>query len=165
MVKKNETAATVEDNGTATAADNEHAGFDPSLGGEDLFDLNVSDVPPSIILPEGEYRARVDKAEFKQPEQKPGKQPYKYFNIRISFPEYPTADDVFLMVPYPTGHEDEKQALAKKRELKKFLDAVGIDTTERWGIQQSLGAEFNVRLIQKYDNNQRLRNEVGAIVN
>lgn len=150
-----EEAAAAEQSGQSTSVD---------MSGM-TFDLNVSEVPPQIVLPEGDYRLRVDKIEFKQPAQKPGKQQYWYFNVRCSAVEHPTADDIFLMVPYPTPQDDEKAKLRKMRDLKKFLDAVGIDTSAgAWDPTSCQGAEFDARLVQKPDQSGKPRNEVGDII-
>lgn len=130
------------------------------------FELNVSDVPPTVVLPEGDYRLRVDKIEYKQPEKKPNKQRYWYFNVRCSAIEHPTAEDIFLMVPYPTPDDDEKTKMRKMRELKQFLDAVGIDTSSgAWNPLEATGREFDARLMQKTNpETKKIRNEVADII-
>jgi hypothetical protein len=135
------------------------------------FSINLSDVPPQIILEEDDYLVRVADVKFTAPPRKEGvnpktKKPYKkyhYFNVRLEVVDFPTADSVFYRVGWPTDEDDEKSRLNKDRELKKFLTACGHALDGELDLGDLVGAEFMVHLVQReYDG--KVSNDVKNVI-
>lgn len=114
--------------------------------GEQMFDLDLNDIPPQIILPAGVYSLRVERIDFKKNEEK-GR---KWFNIMLTCPDEPTADPIFHMLGYPGPDDDERQTLNKKRRLKEFFDLAGVDTSVTpWDPTTAIQAELEAEVVQE----------------
>ena len=132
----------------------------PTAEGSFDFDINLNDVPESILLEDGEYTMRIDKIEKKTSKSSD----YEYFNAILQSTEEPTADSVYFMIGIPIPSDDEKKSLNKKRGLKKFLDAAQVDySSGSFNINDAVGQEITV-LLKQEEHEGRLSNKVVRLV-
>ena len=117
-----------------------------------LLDINLDDIKDLELLPEGEYVLEIIKAEVKENSKKTGN------NIMVVCKVLDQdCENVFHYCILPAEGDDETKVNNKKRMLKAFCEAFGLDTgsidTDTW-VGASAWCALKVDTYQDQESNK-----------
>ncbi len=123
----------------------------------DILDLNLTDIPEETVLPEGDYKLRIDA----DPEQKTAKSSgNEYLNVVLTPVEYPDAPVIYHILTLPNAAADERQNRGRLRRIKQFCDAFGVDYASGIDLSLFAGLEGWGYVVLEEDPEYGARNKV-----
>lgn len=123
-----------------------------------FLDLNLDDVPElKVAEANREYELKIEAAEIKESKgDKTAGQ--NMLNIRCSIPSEPDTQQVFEIIMLPSKDADEEQNNQRRRQMKRFVEALGWDLSRGFNIEELVGETFWAILdIEQYQGEDKNR--------
>lgn len=100
-----------------------------------LVYLDLDNVQPPEILPAGtEALVRIAKIQDKTVDDSGNPKPYPCLLIWLELPDHVNAPGLSHLLSFPGESDTEKQAYAKKQDIKQFMEIFNLDSldTDDW---------------------------------
>ena len=120
-----------------------------------LFE-NLENVPDAVIVDDGVYEVRAEKAELKVSAKN-----VKYVNIMFVLTEEEMAEPVYYSLFLPGTDADERQNLRRLRDAKHFADCFGL--SHDFELQDIMGVTGHVNITSEDYNGQK-QNKIKSLV-